>query len=232
MKHETDNRAAALRERVLARDDRYWSLEDLGDPAPAELRELSRLVKTGELRRVRRGLYWRGRKTPFGMAPPPETAAVRAMLGGIAVGPAGASAATELGLSTQVPAGMSVAAPRRLSGPSGMRVHIVTRSARVARSTAQLRAAEVALLEVLESWERHVESSPSNAVARVAALVGSSTIDLSRVVKASVTEPPIVRARLRALLEALGENGLADRVAPPRTPALLSAARSLFVDPI
>jgi len=39
MTHETDNLAAALRERVLKHDDRYWSLEDLGDPAPAELRE-------------------------------------------------------------------------------------------------------------------------------------------------------------------------------------------------
>ena len=114
MTHETDNLAAALRERVLKHDDRYWSLEDLGDPAPAELRELSRLVKAGELRRVRRGLYWRGRKTLFGMAPPPEASAVRALLGGIAIGPAGASAATELGLSTQVPAVMTVASPRRL----------------------------------------------------------------------------------------------------------------------
>lgn len=228
MTRETDNQAAAIRERVLRSADRYWSLDDLDDPAPAALRELSRLVASGALVRVRRGLYWRGRMTPFGMAPPPDVPAIRKLLGQTGVGPAGASAAMELGLSRQVPVVTAVAAPRRVTVPSSARLAIVTRSARVGRTTARLGAADVALLEVLESWDRVVDVPVAEAVARIVALADDRTIDLDRVVRASCTEPVGVRARLRSLLGMMGRRDLAARVVPPRSASVRERADALF----
>lgn len=228
MTQETDNKAASLRRRVLGTPNRYWSLGDLDDPSAAELRELSRLVAAGELMRVRRGLYWRGVRTPFGMTPPDEVGSVRAVTGNVGSGPAGASAALELGLASQVPAVAVVATVRRTTAPHDVAVRFVTRPARIGRVSAKLRPAEVALLEVLETWETSVETPAAEAVARLRDLVHSGTIDLRRIVRSSPSEPATVRARLSALLNELGESDLADLVIRPRTPRLSEDARRML----
>lgn len=228
MTRETDNRASTIRTRVLPKANRYWTLDDLGDPTPTELRELSRLVAAGELVRVRRGLYWRGAMTPFGMSPPPEAPAARAIVGGIGSGPSGSSAASELGLATQVPTIMTVATPCRTTAPGGLPIRFVTRASRSGRVVARLRPAEVALLEVLEVWNESVEATPEDALARIRSLVHDGTIDLSRIVRAASSEPAVVRARLRALLVALDHGELAKKVAGARTPRLSLQADQLF----
>lgn len=231
MQQETDNRTAGdLRRRVLSTPSRYWSIDDLDDPSPAELRELSRIVQAGGLVRVRRGLYWRGALTPFGMSPPHEVATVQALVGVSGSGPAEASAAAELGLSTQVPATAVIATSRRMSAPPDVAVRFVTRSARVGRTVARLRPAEIALLEVLDSWEVTVELTVLEAVARIRDLARSEVIDFARVVRASSTEPALIRARLRALLMSLGEGELASQVTRARTRRLTDEALDLFGD--
>jgi hypothetical protein len=62
---------------------------------------LADLVNGGELRRVRKGLYWRGTNTPLGMSPPPTHASAAEVSGNKGVGPAGLSAANLLRLSTR-----------------------------------------------------------------------------------------------------------------------------------
>lgn len=63
----------------------------------------SKLVREGELFPVRRGVYWRGVKTPLGMSSPPDSAVVAELVGEMkGVGPAGLSAASTLWLSSQV----------------------------------------------------------------------------------------------------------------------------------
>lgn len=230
MTHEMDKRGAttALRDRIRSGGERHWTLDDLDWPSPAGLRELSRLVAAGELRRLRRGVYWHGRMTPFGMSLPPEIAAVRAIAGTIASGPAGASAAFELGLSTQAPAVLTVAAPRRLAPSRSSAYRFVSRAARIARSTAKLGATEVALLEVLETWNRDVELKPEHARAVIARLIANKAINLSRLTRGAVDEPAIVRARLRALLIALGHTDAAGRVPTPRSGHLVESATDLF----
>ncbi len=116
--------AGEVRERVLASRDRFWRPDSFGDHSPdAVAQALSRLTRDGELRRVRRGLYWRGTPTRLGMAPPPPDRLAREVAGqSRGTGPAGRSAALALGLSTQVPRHETIAVPARAPQPGGLRL--------------------------------------------------------------------------------------------------------------
>ncbi len=199
--------------------DRFWTardLDDFGDPIQVD-RALAQLANKGDLRRVRRGLYWRGRQTPFGMSRPPTSAIVRAVVGGKGVGPAGLSAANDLGLTTQVPARDIVAVPHRVPRPVSQ-VRFVDRSGRRGRIAAGLLPVEVALLEVLGDWDRVVELDDDSAQRRVIELVSSGAVRVDRLVRAARYEPAAVRGRLRGVLEAAGEHDAAARVWAPRSP--------------
>src|SRR4030067_3126473 len=104
MATRTSTVAGDVRAILLRSRDRFWRPPDFSDPPGAVDAALSRLSREGELVRVRRGLYWRGAKTLLGMAPPRSELIARELLGRVGVGPAGMSAASSLGLSTQVPA--------------------------------------------------------------------------------------------------------------------------------
>jgi hypothetical protein len=209
-----------VRDKVLAGSrDRFWSADDLkgaGDALTVD-RALAQLANQDDLRRVRRGLYWRGRQTPFGMSRPSSADLVSAVVGVKGVGPAGLSAANDLGLTTQVPAVDIVAVPKR--APRAVsRVRFVDRSARSGRITAGLGATEVALLEVLGDWVRLVELDDDAARRRMVGLVQSGAVSVNKLVRAAPQEPPAVRGRLRGLLDAAGEHQAALRVPPPRSP--------------
>jgi len=215
----TTSVAAEVRKRVLASRDRFWRPEDFAGSPDAVAQGLSRLARSGEVRRIRRGLYWRGAPTPLGMAPPPPGRLASEITGGMGAGPAGWSAALALGLSTQVARREAVAVPGRAPrGPSSLRY--VSRAAATKRREERLRPGEVALLEVLRDWERLVEVPPAEAVARIARLADDATIRLDRVARASDTEPPRARERLRQLLVALGREDMAGLVRPARSPAV------------
>ena len=98
---------------------------DLGNRAAVD-QALSRLVKSGTVRRIERGLFYYPRVNPkLGgeLAPDPEL--VAAAIGrrrASRVVPSGATAANALGLSTQVPGGESISrAPVRASSSSASR---------------------------------------------------------------------------------------------------------------
>ena len=67
----TTSVAPEIRKRVFASRDRFWRPEDFDGSPDAVAQTLSRMTRTGDLRRVRRGLYWCGTPTRLGMAPPP-----------------------------------------------------------------------------------------------------------------------------------------------------------------
>jgi hypothetical protein len=138
--------AAAVREQVQAVTPGTFlrSRDFVGSPRAVDT-ELSRLRARGELRQVRRGLYWRGVPTRFGMtAPSPLDIALA--VAGPGAGPAGVAAARQLGLTTQVPATVEVAAPGKVPEP----VPGVRFTARpFARRERKLSPTEVAVLEVL-----------------------------------------------------------------------------------
>ena len=174
------------------------------------------MTRTGDLRRVRRGLYWCGTPTRLGMAPPPPDRLAGEIVGGTGTGPSGWSAALALGFSTQVARREAIAVPGRAPRSPGP-VHYVSRAASTKRRDERLRPAEVALFEVLRDWNALVEVSTHDAVDRIAHLADNGTVRLDRLARASQTEPPRVRERLRRLFGALGRPALADTVRPARS---------------
>jgi hypothetical protein len=208
--------AAEVRTKVARSRDRFWRPEDFDGSPDAVAKALSRLARADELRRVRRGLYWRGAPTRLGMAPPPPDRFVHEVVDAPGIGPAGWSAGLALGLSTQVPRRETIAVPGRAPRSPGA-VRFVSRAASAKRRDERLRPTEVALLEVLRDWDTLVEVPTDVAVERIAGLAESGALRLDRVVRASTTEPPRVRERLRRLLDALGRPSDAARVRPARS---------------
>lgn len=220
---------ARERERILRSRDRFWRPEDLSTFGSTTLHLLADLVEAGELRRIRRGLYWRGGMSPLGMGYPHTDVLVRELAPGPGVGPAGLYAANLLRLSTQVPRRAEIAVPYR--APRDDRsIRFVARLARSERLQAGLNPTEVALLEVLSSWESVIELAPADAWERLLELLASGAARADRLAAAGRTEPGSARARLRELLRAHGQEDLADQV--PRTDKRTEAAATRVLESV
>lgn len=203
---QSDSVAAKVRAKVRrGGSDRFWTSADfdaLADPHQID-HALSRIASQGDLRKVRRGLYWRGKVTAFGMSRPSTADTVAAIVGTRGVGPAGLSAANDLGLTTQVPALDNVAVPHRGPRPVGS-VRFADRSGRPGRSVAGLGWTEVALLEVLDGRPQVVEVDEATVRNRLLELVRSGSLRLDNLARASRDEPAAVRQRLKDLLSDAG----------------------------
>ena len=212
----TRDRATATQERDRIIDSRneFWRPEDLATSGSTTLHLLADLVEAGELRRIRRGLYWRGNKTPLGMSYPRTELVIAELAPGPGVGPTGLDASNRLRVSTQVPRKAHIAVPRR-APESTYDIDFYARPARRARVEAELGSGEVALLEALDQWERTVEVTPAEAWERFRELIRSRQLRADHLARGSQTEPGKVRARLRALLESLGEHALAEQIPMP-----------------
>jgi hypothetical protein len=208
--------ATAIREKVASSGDRFWRPSDFSGSPDAVAKTLSRLADAGELRRIRRGLYWRGTPTRLGMAPPSPARLAEEVVGSSGIGPAGLSAALALGLATQVPRFDMIAVPGRVPRNPGA-VRLVSRAASTKRRSERLRPGEVALLEVLRDWAGLVELPAPDAADRVARLLSDGSIRVDKLVRASATEPPRVRERLRHLLRAVSRPDAANAVLPARS---------------
>lgn len=188
----TESVAGATRHRVTkARPGTFFRRRDFDGSDRAVESALSRLVAEGELVRVRRGLYWRGKKTRFGMTHPSalETAVA---VGGPGSGPSGVAAAQLLGLTTQVPATVEVTVPGKVPDPMrGVRF----RSRPYSRRERRLTPVEVAVLEVLR--DPHAAEVPWRRVEeRIRELLADGTVR-ARVLDAEATSEPRVQARER-----------------------------------
>lgn len=204
--------AATVQDKVTRSRERFFSADDFSDlPRAATVKSLERLAEDGELVRVRRGMYFRGKRYRWGMARPDERSLVEHMVGKYGVGPAGLSAANHLGLTTQMPAKSHYAvtgtSPRDLPAAK-----FVSRQ-RVGRRDHKLRWLEVAILEVLDDWTT-LETTPERAVATIASLIRGNQADPNRLARASKSEPAHSRMRLRVVLEASGHSDLVDSVPP------------------
>lgn len=204
-----DSGAAAVRERIHALPDRsFVSVRELEAPVEgarvskrAVEVELSRLAKSGMVRSIRKGLYWKGVKTPSGMLPPTPTE-VGLAIGGTGTGPADVSAARFLGLTTQVPVVVDMAVPGR--APSSMD-EVVFHSRPFSRAFFELKPAEVAVLEVLRMWPSGLEEDWEFLAERVARLSKKGSVRLDRVSEAVEQERvPVVRELWRELGRAVG----------------------------
>ena len=141
--------------------------------ATAARQAASRAARNGELVPVRRGLYYRGVKTRYGMTRPRVEEIIREVLGETGTGPAGYSAAREWGVTTQVPSSFHVAALWTSDPIEGVRQH-----ARRNRERASLNAKEIALLELMRAPEVYVEAGWSALVRKVRdALAGGEVVE-------------------------------------------------------
>lgn len=199
--------AELVRRRVLHSHERFWVPSDFADlPRRRALRALGRLEESGELRRVRRGLYWRAHTLAGGRVAPPPLDLVAKVIGiEHGIGPAGASAAHLLGLRSRRPSELVIAvparAPREIQG-----VSVLSRAGRQGRITKRLTPHEVALLEILED-ER--ERKRAGAEELKAALGRCRPAALA---SAAASEPAIVRQGLINLLELAGASEAATAV--------------------
>jgi hypothetical protein len=197
--------AVNVRNRVLRSRDHFWRPTDFDGSPEAVVQALHRLGASGELLHVRKGLYWRGTKTLLGMAPPPADALVKAVATERrGVGPAGASAANALGLSTQIPRRPAFAVPTRVpvSMPAG--VEMVSRTGCRNRASVNARPAEVALLEVLRDWSGLVEVDNAEATGIVKSHLDNGALRAGALAKVARTEPTSVRKGLARLLASCG----------------------------
>jgi hypothetical protein len=210
--------AQQVRGRVLRSGERLWRIEDFEGSPSAVNNELRRLIARGDLMRVRRGMYWRGKKSRFGMTGASQSEAVQKVLGAQeAVGATGWHATNLLGLSTQVSPVEALAVTHRR--PKGLHnVKVSSRAARSGRREAKLNGMEVTLLEALEGWDRYVEADSATALRRFLELLDREDVRVERLVRASRTEPPVVRERLRAVLRHGDYEEQAERVPAARDP--------------
>lgn len=189
--------ATQVYERVRLGGERYWSLSDFSDlSATAVAHALSRLAATGELQRVRKGLYYRSKPTVLG-ASLPSPSAVVSLTATAPLHPSGLTAGTALGFSTQNPmrpefATASAAVPSAVADA-------VVHTGRP-RSRFDLDASDAALLELLRDRARYSDLSPEETVDRLVRMLSNGK-RFERLARAALDEPP----RVRAMLGALGE---------------------------
>lgn len=159
--------AQLVRKQIEALPPRsFISTSEVEGPRHAVECELSRLAKSGEVIRARRGLYWKGPLTPIGM-PLPRAFDVGMAIAGPGAGPASVSAASYLRLTTQVPSVATIAvAGRAHTPPAGVR--FVSRS--IERRIHGMTPAEVAVLEILRDGYMVVEASWTRVAETVARL--------------------------------------------------------------
>lgn len=170
--------------------DSFVRLEQVPGSSLAARSALSRAAKRGELRRVGRGLYFKGRETKYGLTGPTSEAVVREVFGDSGVGPAGISAASALGLTTQVPAQLEIS----FVGPLPTFLLSIGLHKRNNLRRMRLRYLEIALLEVLRGTDLFIEQSREEVVAVIRALVEDGEVRIVEIESVLVDEPPRVRA--------------------------------------
>ena len=183
--------------------DRLWTYADFPASSRTALAAaLSRLAKAGELRRVRRGVYYRPKMTAFGMSRPDPEALAGAILRarGESPMPSGLGAFNRLGLTTQVSGAVTHATRRRAAPASvgGLRLYSIPRPL---DAQIGIRSEERAALEALRNITRIPDAHPREVLERLLMLMRTGRLDFERLARFARAEPP----RVRALLGAMGE---------------------------
>lgn len=171
----------------------YLRAADLPGSPGAVATALSRECgRRRDIVRVRKGLYWKGVSSRFGAGRPDELeSAVEAA--GKGAGPAGWSALSMLGLTTQVPKRASVAVVGRQMSMAGLETHKRSNLDRTLLSSI-----EIAVLEVLrdEWYERARKALPG----KIEKLIADGLVDPTRLARVARGESSLrVRERVSAL---------------------------------
>ncbi len=197
--------AHLVRQRLERGGERLWRLEDFGDLSFAAVAQtLSRLTRSGRIKRLSKGIYYRPRQTSYGQSRP-NPATIRQLAGRRkSLFPSGIAAANLLGFTSQNPkhaelATSSLSVPRKLVGSEAI-IHT-----RRPEAWSKLGQIDAALLDFLRGGGHTSELSPATTIRRVKSLLSEADC-MERLCKVAATEPPRVRAILGALGEQLGKN--------------------------
>ena len=187
--------ARRVRERVHRHGERFWRASDFPDlNAMAVAHELSRMAARGDLQRIRKGLYYRPKATVLGQSVPSASAALP-LTTRSPLHPAGLSAASHLGLTTQNPGRPEFATPAS-SAPSALeRATVHTRRPEARKG---LDDEDAAVLELLRDRGRASDLSPDETALRLVRLMRDEE-RFARLTRAGLSEPPRVRAMLGAI---------------------------------
>jgi hypothetical protein len=189
--------SSTVARRMKRRPGRLFTYEDFGDlPASAVAPALSRLRARGDIRRARKGVYYFPRRTVLGEVPADPVAVGEAVSRGHSAF-AGLSAASALGLTTQVPSRIEIA----VEGKRPIAPHGVEFRPRVGTKRRGLLPREAALFEVLRDIKNVSDLSPRETADRLRHLLTEHPAR-TRVLRSAISEPPRVRAMVGALSEA------------------------------
>lgn len=161
----------------------FVRVSDLPGTPNAARQAAARAAKRRELVWIRRGLYYRGVKTRYGMTKPRIEEIAREVLGEVGCGPASYSAARSWVVTTQLPASFHVATLFPTSPIEG-----ITQHARSNRARVDLTYLEIALLELLRNPETFIEAGWPAFVDRVREAVSKGEVQLARVESTVATE--------------------------------------------
>lgn len=187
------------------REDRLWTFGDFASlPTYAVAKTLSRLAHEGVIRRVRKGVYYRPKTTRFGATKPDLTEVFTDTLDHKDVDwkPTGLSVWNALGLTTQLPGVETFAVDRRVRVKAAGSVRV-----RIVRSVHSLSTEERAALDALRALRFVPDTTPKETIHRLVDLCREGRLSFSRMSRASVHEPPRVRALLGLIGTLLEEDG-------------------------
>ncbi|MBC7299527.1 DUF6088 family protein [Nocardia salmonicida] len=167
---------------------------------------IKRAHQRGELVPIRRGLYFKGVPTRYGLTRPTAEAVAAEVLGKTGAGPTGFSAARALGLTTQVPAKPTMV----VTGAVPTSIPGVEVSKRNNLRRATLRPLEIAVLELLRGdWETTVDEGWTALSAAVGKAVAAGKLRWRALSSAAEGErSPTLRDNLIRLGEDLRVSGM------------------------
>lgn len=193
--------ATQVAARVRDGGEHYWTHADFRDlPPTAVAHALSRLAASGELQRVRKGIYYRPKQTLLGPSIP-SMATLLTQTAKVPLHPAGLTAGTALGLSAQIPARPEFATPAAAAPAGLLNATVHTRRP---PSRAALGELDGAFLELLRDGARQSDLSARVTIRRLVSMLSESG-RFKLLANAALHEPP----RVRAILGALGEEAKA-----------------------
>lgn len=202
-RRRSESVADKIQKRILLGGyDRLWTFQDFLDIASSTATgvaaALSRLSRSGALRRVRRGVYYRPKKTAFGESQPNPESVVKVLLHNRNAVRTGEF--NRLGLTTQMSNTLTSASSRpiRIKGVRGVPLRFVSRPLSEQRG---IRDEERTVLDSLRDIDKIPDTTPEKTISRIVHLLKRGELDFGRLAKFALSEPP----RVRALLGAIGE---------------------------
>lgn len=188
--------AARIGKRIDASgEDTLWTYGDFGGmPESAVAAALSRLARKGKLNRIRNGVYYRPKKTRFGLTTPDAAQITVAVLNrrGISSIASGVGAYNRLGLTTQASSTVTFDVSKNVTAvktgvPGRVRIRCV---GKIRGLTPDERAA----IDALRDLKWIPDTRPAESIHRLVKLFRNGRLDFVRVAEAVRREPPRVRA--------------------------------------